>query len=228
LSFLKNSLTNHDGIRFLCQKWKEKDNIHRDLIVHAVLAFDAAVVKETIIDENDCTNCIAFQILPIDPNISPLVVQLLPRPSGPLGKNCPNNECKQIIGILSDCNVNVISVATDGDRSYLGYQTRLVPRYSALISDHEVKSGACLDRISSELFRSNVPNQYFWWIDDILHALKCQRCRLKDELFIKIGVSFDSNSLKEVLMLRASLTQFQGPTKMHDIYAVKSFLLTVW
>jgi regulator of replication initiation timing len=223
LNFLKNNLTNYDGIRFLCDKWKEKDNIRRDLIVHAVLAFDAAVFKETIINENDCTNCIAFQILPIDPNISPLVIQLLPRPSGSLGENCPNNECKQIIEILSNCNVNVISVATDGDRSYLGYQTGLFPRYSALICEHEVKSGACLDRISSQLFRSNVPNQCFWWISDILHVLKCQRCRLKDELFIKIGVSFDSNSLKEVLMLKASLTKFKGATKMNDIYAVKLF-----
>jgi hypothetical protein len=216
LNFLKKQLTMSDysGIKSICEQWREEQQING--IIDVILGFDAAVFKQARIDEEDCTNCIAFLVLPIHPNIATLLILLLPRPSGSLGKDGPYRECRQIVDTLWSCGVHVISVATDGDRSYLTYQVQLFPHYSCRISEG-------LDRLCDEFFERNIRKRDFWWIADILHVLKCQRCRLKDNLFLRAKNSFNCTSLNRILGLKDSLSKFKGPNKMNDIYAVRLF-----
>jgi hypothetical protein len=83
--------------------------------------------------------------------------------------------CQRVGEELAKCNVNVIAVATDGDRSYDGYQKSIFQSYRT-----------CLDRPLEDLsqFAAGSSFPQFWWVADPLHALKCQRCRLKNKLFI--------------------------------------------
>jgi hypothetical protein len=122
--------------------------------------------------------------------------------------------CYRVARDLAKFNVHTIAMATDGDRSYVGYQNSLFQRYQDLLGRPleelcHVAAGSCF--------------QAFWWVADPLHALKCQRCRLKNKLFIKPTEVFSAVSLNLKLKLKYSLTELNGASKMNDIFAVQLF-----
>jgi hypothetical protein len=115
-------------------------------------------------------------------------------------------------------NVHAIAMATDGDRSYVGYQNSLFQRYQDL-----------LDRLPEELYHVAAGScfQAFWWVADPLHSLKCQRCRLKNKMFTGPTKIFSAVSLNLKLRPKYSLTELNGASKMNDIFAVQFFLLVI-
>jgi hypothetical protein len=161
-------------------------------------------------------------ILPIAPSIPHLVIHLIKRDSGTLGVNEAPVVCRQVMKWLAKCSINVVSVASDGDRSYLRHQNEIFLRYSMML-------GGSLDEIcdycrGSSFFCPDIsPQSKFWWIGDLLHILKCQRCRLQNDLYLMPGEVFNCVTLNKKLHLRHSLTDFKGVNKMNDVYAVELF-----
>jgi hypothetical protein len=105
-------------------------------------------------------------------------------------------------------------MATDGDRSYVGYQNSLFQRYQDVLDRPlealcHVGAGLCF--------------QAFWWVADPLHTLKCQRCRFKSKLFIKPTEVSSAVSLNLKLKPKYSLTELKGASKMNDMFAVQLF-----
>jgi hypothetical protein len=217
LNFLKNRLTNMRGIELICMHWRQMHNIARDLIIDAVLAVDAASFKNTVIDGKECTSCFAYLVLPVNPNFPSFPVHLFPWKCGVMGQQSVQ-QCEQITRKLRKQNINILSVASDGDRSYIPYQKDLFDRY-------EDRIDKSLEEITDFLFNRGDHIPQLWWIADLLHVLKCQRCRLKNNVFIIPGKMFNAQSLNKILKLRHALTDLEGSSRMNDILAIELFSL---
>jgi regulator of replication initiation timing len=224
LTFLKNQFTELPGIELITRKWRIQisDQILPSGTIDVILAMDAASFRDLKIAEDKNIHCIVFMILPIAPSIPNLVIHLIKRDSGTLGVNEAPVVCREVMKWLAKSNINVVSVASDGDRSYLRHQNEIFLRYSKML-------GGSLDEIcdycrDSSFFCPDIsPQSKFWWIGDLLHIMKCQRCRLQNDLYLMPGEVFNCVTLNKKLHLRHSLTDFKGINKMNDVYAVELF-----
>jgi hypothetical protein len=216
LRFLKEGLTDITKIESICEQWRRQQAISPDETIHVILGCDAASFKAEEINGQQCASCFAFLVMPLNPQFSTCVCHLCPWESGAMGEVAGLAMCKRVIEELEKCHVNVVSVATDGDRSYLIYQQNIFKHY-------ESRLNRSLEELSDLAVASC--SQRPWWLADPLHALKCQRCRLKNFLFIKTTELFTAASLNLKLNLKHSLTNLEGASKMNDIFAIQLFSL---
>jgi hypothetical protein len=188
LRFLKDRLTAIDGIGEICEAWRQKEAIPTDAVIVVILGSDVASFRVDEINGRPCAYCFAFVILPLNPYVSTRVCHLCPWESGAIEDQKGMHLCKCVVEKLSKCNVNAIAIAiaSDGDRSYIRYQNRIFSCYDTRLDQSlEELSNLAVDSCFSR----------FWWAADSLHALKCQRCRLRTKLFIKPSECFDAKSL---------------------------------
>jgi hypothetical protein len=121
----KNILAN-DNISQALKLWRSQWDIASGEIVHAVLPCDAAVFSPEMLpndpDSKSVNKVDRFMVLPVNPRLRSFVVYILPSPGGSLRET--GQQYHQIIAdILSGSNVQIISFASDGDRTHCAYQT---------------------------------------------------------------------------------------------------------
>jgi hypothetical protein len=158
-------------------------------------------------------------LLPIDPALRSFVVHILPHPNGSLG-NRGEGLYRSIINILMESKVQIISIATDGDRGFGPYQASLFPKDKDLMLggwDSVAWCGGAFNHEAGE-------TPQIWWIGVCLHALKCQRYRLSNDLALfHTMLPVNAASLNATLHLHYSLKKPSGAAKMNDIFAVQLF-----
>jgi hypothetical protein len=162
-------------------------------------------------------NFFLFLAMPIDPNKVHFPVPVQLHKSGNFGKDQAHGKVAEIVTEFKSCNINVLGVATDGDRSYCSFHDALFTKYRCELT--ELLQRDQPETRATEIVMTSLDRP--WWICDGLHALKCQRCHLEE------GVGFDRDGeiiwagrLNRILLLRASLTEFSGISKMNDVLAV--------
>jgi hypothetical protein len=205
-------------------RWRAQWEIDPNLIVHAILAGDAAVFTPEVVANypyhRPSNNVHLFMVLPLNPTFRSFVVHILPHPTGSLGQ--AGQDCYQkIAASLSESGVQIISFASDGDRGHCPYQMALLAHYEALLWGGDDIVTCC-----ATVFERDAPRIPIWWIADCLHALKCQRCRLANNLTLTAMMPvINAASVNAILHLRQSLTNLTGAAKMSDIFAVQVFSL---
>jgi hypothetical protein len=126
------------------------------------------------------------------------LVHILPHPSGSLEESAAGLY-RKIVDILSVSKVQIISIATDGEREYWPYQSQLIEKYRDLLLGKQEIVSCCAAAFQHETDEISL----IWWIADCLHALKCQRCRLANDLALHSTMpSINAASLKATLRLR--------------------------
>jgi hypothetical protein len=217
----RSILTTYD-IGGALQNWRIQWDVSVDEVFFAVLAGDAAVFNTQLLSQyrypQPCTNVHAFMVLPINSRMRSFLVHILPHPSGSLGESGAGLY-RKIVDILSVSKLQIISIATDGDRGYCPYQSQLIEKYrDRLLGKQNIVSccAAAFQHETDEIAR-------IWWIADCLHALKCQRCRLANDLALHSTMPPTSASLNATLRLRQSLKDLSEAAKMNDIFAVRLF-----
>jgi hypothetical protein len=214
------------GIPLIVRNWREQYKIGPDVIVDAILACDAATFKPVKIGALICSNCFAFLVLPLSPFLKSFVVHLLPWESGSMGESAVPY-CTRIAGELKKCNIVIIAGASDGDRAYVPHQTMLFEHFLRIPEKRKFLGQlTALDALCDifDLYcNSNLPEKPMLWVADMLHALKCQRCRLRNRLYIVPcqAMTFNNKDLNDILQLRYSLTLMNGTDRMNDIKIVK-------
>jgi hypothetical protein len=126
--------------------------------------------------------------------------------------------CVEISERLKEQGVRILSFATDGDRGNVDWQRDLFVTYEARLDDPNLSiERLCQDRLE--------PRDIPWWIADPLHALKCQRTRLKNRLFLRPSGYVDAGVMNETLQLNVAVSNFDGLAKMNDVLAVEVFAM---
>jgi hypothetical protein len=107
-------------------------------------------------------------------------------------------------------------VASDGDRGNLTVQKELFSGYEKALIENKDIAMIC----DSQFGNRRDP----WWIADVLHVLKNQRCRLAENVYFTRGRDpINAATLNEILQLRHSLSDLTGIAKMNDVLAVQLF-----
>lgn len=196
LRFLQTCLTSIDRIGLICESWRLQEEIPPNELVHAILGCDAASYKTDQTTGQRCGYCFAFIIMPLNPRFSTCVCHLCSWSSGAMGEDQGISLCKQIAKELIKSNISIVAMASDGDRSYIGYQNSIFDCYK------ETGLSRPLEELSN-LARGSCWWR-FWWLADPLHALKCQRCRLRNKVFVEPGRLFDAASIKLMASIQNS------------------------
>jgi hypothetical protein len=178
----------------LVRGWRSTYSVPENVIIDAVLGFDAATFGPEWIGGEKCDNCSAFPMMPIDPDYPSLTVHLKSHPHGSMKKR-GYNDCSSVCEILKRCSINLTSSATDGDGGNCDdekYLFGLYARYLELPPD-----SLCTVMFESEC---NIT----WRVADILHCLKSQRCRLVNCLALPPnGETLNAAKLNQTLQLRS-------------------------
>jgi hypothetical protein len=133
LHFLKDRLTATDGVGPICEAWRQQHGISPDETIDVILGCDAASFKPDEINNGRCAYCFAYLIMPLNPRFPACVCHLCPLESGALGEQEGMAACKRVVAELGQWKVRVVSVATDGGRSYATYQTSIFKVYAAYL-----------------------------------------------------------------------------------------------
>lgn len=215
LNLMKSNLGSLTSLSEIVTEWQISRGIDPDLVIDAVLGCDAAKFQDAEINGLQCTDCFAFLVMPLNPTIPTFVVHLCPHTSGSMKEGI--NYCTKVVEVLHQkSNIRIRSIATDGDRAYMKFQENIFWSY---FDDIQLS----LDEICTHLFCKENPE--LWWIGDLLHALKCQRCRLEKHLFLVPGHTIHCSTLNLKLNLRNALTEakMRGVHKMNDVFAIELF-----
>jgi hypothetical protein len=102
--------------------------------------------------------------MPLDSSFANFPVHVRFGPSGSFGKHSAEI-CVEIVAQLKNSAINVLAVASDGERACLRRHDTLFVRY--------------LDRPSAPMteLAQLIDYNEIWEVADPLHAFKCQRCR---------------------------------------------------
>jgi hypothetical protein len=219
----ERNLLSLDAVGGAVQSWRFQWGVSPDDIVPAILAGDAASFVPQKLREyeyrDSSAHVHAFMVLPINPVLRSFVVHVLPHPNGSLSDR-GEELYRSIVDILLELRVQIISIATDGDRGFCPYQASLFPKYEDLILGGWDIVACCAAAFEHETDKT----PQIWWIADCLHALKCQRCRLSNNLALSPTMPpINAASLNATLHLRYSLRNLGGAAKMNDIFAVQLF-----
>jgi hypothetical protein len=211
----RQCLTTPAGIPVLVRKWRKKHALDNDSVIDAILGCDAANFSPTRLPTGPVNHAYLFHVMPIRPDLVSLTARLMPHPSNSLGVT-GKKFYDDICDILRQSNINILSYASDGDRGNLTDQGTLFEMYEKdVVGDKEI----------SEICDKMFPiGHRAWWVADVLHVLKCQRCRLNEDLyFAPNGEAINAETLNRVLKLRHSLSNLTGIAKMNDVLAVQLF-----
>jgi hypothetical protein len=149
--------------------------------------------------EKKVNNCFLFLAMPIDPNKVHVQVHVQLHHSRDLRKDQAHSKVVERVTELKSWQINVLGVATDGDRSYCSFHDALFTKYCGEFT--ELLQRDQPETRATEIGMTSLDRP--WWICDALHALKCQGCRLEE------GVGFDQDGeiiwagrLNRILLLR--------------------------
>ena len=109
----KDNITNIENTPEVIYNYRKSNNIDESFDI--VLGIDACSFDRTSIDGKKYSFCFYGQ--PINPKFPCFPIFIIPTPNG---KACESilNITYDLISILSDCNINVLYVSTDGDSEY--------------------------------------------------------------------------------------------------------------
>jgi hypothetical protein len=84
----------------------------------------------------------------------------------------------KILEQLALSHIRVLCTAIDGDRGYMKCQEELLALY------HQQLYDLSLGETCVAIFSSGWASFTTGWIADLLHVLKCQRCRLRTQVLL--------------------------------------------
>jgi hypothetical protein len=132
----------------IMDQWRSICGIERSSVVDPILGFDATAIEPSIlpgyIHIKQCKNCFVFVMLPIALALKKLVIDVLPYPHGSLEVG-GESTCIYFWHLLKVFPINILSIATDGDRSNLPDQECVVRRDDRRFDDE-------VDAIHSRVF----------------------------------------------------------------------------
>jgi hypothetical protein len=171
--FNEDILLAMENIPRAMERWPYQWDIAPNEIVHVVLAGDAAVFNPEMLPQfpypKPSNNIHLFLVLPLKPRLRSFVVHLALHPAGSLGQK-GRNYSQDVVELLKQSNVDIISFSSDGDRGHCPYQASLLSRYEELLLSR-CDIAACY---VVAFDRDNTPDPPIWWIANCLHELICQ------------------------------------------------------
>jgi hypothetical protein len=217
----------------LVKQWRRKYGLEDRKAIDVILGIDAASMKPEWMERKDegehpgqklpngqiNNNFFVFLVMPYDPALGCFTAHVRAHCSGALGSKLSAEVIRDVKVALGDEGIIVRALATDGDRSYVSDQDSLFLRYKRRLKD---LAGSFQHPSRINLDSVNIDE--LWWICDVLHALKCQRCRLKDLLGLRgKGPTICAEMLNAILNLPHCLKDISGVSKMNDVLAVELF-----
>jgi hypothetical protein len=205
------------NIPLIVDKWRRKAQLSPERQIDVIMGVDAASFAPTKLPDQDhyVRYCYLFHVMPTDPQLPSFTAHLLPHQSPSLGTN-GYKRYDEVSQILGREEVRVLAYSSDGDRGNISRQRDLFETYKNIL--HYSIEDICARTVQSI--------QGPWWIADTLHALKCQRARLENDLWLGPGLGpVNAEGLNATLDLSVALTNFQSLTKMNDVLAVEVFAI---
>jgi hypothetical protein len=136
IKFNKDNLLAMENIHRAVERWRQRWDIAPNEIVHAVLAGDAAVFNPEMhlrFPYPKPSNTMhLLMVFPLNPRPQSFVVHLVPNSAGSLGQK-GRNYPQDIVELLKQSNVHIISFSSDGDQGHCPYQASLPFRYEELL-----------------------------------------------------------------------------------------------
>jgi hypothetical protein len=206
-----------DSLHHLVSEWRFREGLSSDSRIEVILGVDAATFQPDanipLVELEVCKNGHLFFSMPLNPSLTNFSVHLRFLPSGSLGRRS-SETCREIAAQLKDCKIDVLALASDGERASLKCYDALFRLYS----DRTFVPMTELTKI--------INNHETWEIATPLHALKCQRCWLAHSLsFSRGSISFDAKTMNKTLSIEPPSQRLAAVDQMSDALAVALFTM---
>lgn len=219
-NLLKESIQNLESIHSLLSNYCQIFDINDPL--DCILAIDAASLDRP--NKLSHSYVFTFYLQPIDHNYKCIPIHIHSKKNGHADATI-TKIVDDLVKILKENNINIISVATDGDD---GYNSKTNETFLKYIEEFEKKGfQSAVDKIEKL--------NDILWLSDMLHIIKLARKYIiKGNVTVKsvLEKTFNSASLEEELNLGLPLTDKSSFSFMQDFYPLKIFdlknLLTLY
>lgn len=166
------------------------------------------------VNKQKCNFFFVWQDQLFDLKLTDMLTQLKPWVSGRMNKYW-QLQCLEICQTLRESNICIRVVTIDDEKSYDHW-------HCAIFESHD----PYIQAISYFQFKSVRWDDTDCLITDLLHAIKCKRCYLDNDLAFSLAHEVSSRkSVNSTLQLNQLLTILTGVKKMDNALAVRLFII---